>query len=335
LVVKLDAIGDVLRSASMLPLIITRHAAPYIAWVTRPESVELVGMMQHIDEVIPLTEQGLLRVKTGGWNCVYSLSNDLNSASIAVTAAAPIIGYGINERGMIAPSNEAALHWLQMAAFDRLKKQNTESYQKLMLRIIGAPDSPIVPPALTIPLALRTIAAARLQQLFGNSTPRTIAINVGAGGRWPKKMLDGRQIAAVVRELRQRSDADILLVGGPAEAGKAATISALVSGGVQAAITETVPEFIALLAETRLLICGDTLALHIATALALPVIALFGPTSATEIPEFDGLISKIMVRELACLGCYGDCTKQPNCMSLIDTAQLADLAVQRLSREMQ
>ena len=38
LFVKLDAIGDVLRTASVLPAIIARYDSPYIAWVTRQES---------------------------------------------------------------------------------------------------------------------------------------------------------------------------------------------------------------------------------------------------------------------------------------------------------
>ncbi len=42
LFVKLDAIGDVLRSASVLPAIMARHDRPYVAWVTRRESVMLV-----------------------------------------------------------------------------------------------------------------------------------------------------------------------------------------------------------------------------------------------------------------------------------------------------
>ena len=45
LFIKLDAIGDVLRSASLLPAIKARHHAPFIAWLTRGESAELVGMM--------------------------------------------------------------------------------------------------------------------------------------------------------------------------------------------------------------------------------------------------------------------------------------------------
>lgn len=87
LFIKLDAIGDVLRSASLLPAVAARHDRPYIAWLTRPEAADLVGMMTWVDEVVTLAPAGLARIATGGWTQVYSLSNDLPSASLATLAA--------------------------------------------------------------------------------------------------------------------------------------------------------------------------------------------------------------------------------------------------------
>src|SRR4051812_43116855 len=83
LFIKLDAIGDVLRSACLLPAIVSRHASPFIAWLTRSESVELVRMMPLVDEVVEFSVDGLARVSTGEWDFVYSPSNDQTSASIA------------------------------------------------------------------------------------------------------------------------------------------------------------------------------------------------------------------------------------------------------------
>src|SRR5262249_22810014 len=166
LFVKLDAIGDVLRSASVLPAIIARYDSPYIAWVTRRKSVDLVSMLDHVDEVIEVSEMGLARVATGGWDHVFSLSNDLPSAAIATLGAGgrPIIGYGL-ARGVLEPSNRAARDWLAMAAFDRLKQANTRSYQRIMLDIIGHTGD-FAPPALTVPPSLATNAAARVAELF-------------------------------------------------------------------------------------------------------------------------------------------------------------------------
>jgi ADP-heptose:LPS heptosyltransferase len=335
LFIKLDAIGDVLRSASLLPTIARRHQAPYIAWLTRVESVELVSMMRHVDEVIQLSDIAMARVATGGWDHVYSLSNDLTSASIATAANGrnPTVGYDLRN-GVIAPSNTAARHWLEMAAFDRLKRDNRESYQALMMSIVGGNPAVLDRPALEIPLSLQIAADGRLTALFPGSQRRKIAVNIGSGGRWPKKMIDDLQIFTFIKMLLGRADVDVVLVGGATEADKSHQILAMFADDlrVRAALTErSIPEFVALLSRVDALLCGDTLALHIATALGLPTVSVFGPTSMAEIPDYDGLVAKTATTELDCLVCYGDCNKTRHCMALLDTGHLVELTMDRLS----
>jgi heptosyltransferase-1 len=338
LFIKLDAIGDVLRSASLLPAIKARHDAPFIAWLTRSESAELVGMMEGVDEVIELSEGAVARVMAGGWDQVYSVSNDLESASLATLAATkrPPIGFAMAD-GIIKPSNKAAARWLEMAAFDRVKRHNTQSYQQLMLAIIGAPDEPVKPPALRLDACAQTAAAERLAELFGGSRRRRVAVNVGSGRRWPKKMLEAEQIYRYARLLGERAEVDTLLVGGRDEVDKVAAILAMCGPDdrIRAALTEnSIPEFVAILANVDALLCGDTLALHIAAALGLPTVAVFGPTSPAEIFDFNGLIAKIWTSRLDCLICYGDCQKRDNCMSLLDLPELVNLTIGQLARSL-
>ncbi len=332
LFIKLDAIGDVLRTASLLPAVAARHRRPFIAWATRPEAAELVGMMALVDEVIPLAPEGLARIATGGWTQVYSLSNDAESAALATLAAGtrPPVGFHA-VRGVVTPSNDAARAWLEMAAFDRLKRANTATYQARMLAILGAAGPP-PRPALRLPPALHAAAAARVAHLFGVRPRRLVAINLGAGTRWPKKMLDSVPIARCIQAVCAHSDAAVLLVGGAGEQAKAEAVRAQCDPArVALALTpEGVGAFVAMLAQADALLCGDTLALHVATAIGLPAVAVFGPTSHAEIEDFGGLIDKVFTRALDCLCCYGDCTKTENCMTLLDPADLAQRLLARL-----
>jgi ADP-heptose:LPS heptosyltransferase len=100
---------------------------------------------------------------------------------------------------------------------------------------------------------------------------------------------------------------------------------------VKASLTEaSIADFVAVLAQADVLFCGDTLAVHIATAIRLPTVCIFGPTSLPEIADFNGLIIKTAADSLECLGCYADCTKVQNCMSLINVSQLIELTVTQL-----
>jgi ADP-heptose:LPS heptosyltransferase len=335
LIIKLDALGDVLRTGSLLPVIAARHDAPYICWLTRPEAVPLVSMMHGVDEVIPLNPESLARIGTGSWDYVYALSNDYPTASLATLAAPrnPPIGYSVRN-GVLHPSNEAAARWLEMAAFDRLKRANTEPYQKIMLDIIGE-NAEFGPPRLEVDDQLLKVAREQVSSLFGTSNKRRVAINIGAGGRWPKKMLDARQISEYAAAARSRLNVDIVLVGGPAEASKAQTILELCgpNSPVRTALTaDSLPEFVAVLSQADVLLCGDTLALHVATAIQLPTVCVIGPTSNAELADFGGLVAKTSVSGLDCLGCYGDCQKTQNCMSLFEIEKLVDLTAHQLSR---
>lgn len=335
LFIKLDAIGDVFRSASLLPAIIARHSAPYVAWLTGRESLELIRIMRDVDEAIEMSPAGMARVLASSWDQVYSLSNDLTSASLATLAAGNTVPVGFYMRdGIIAPSNEAAMRWLEMGAFDRLKASNTQTYQRRMLDILGAPNEAVAPaPAINLDGAFRIAARHRLETLFGSSGRQRVAVNVGSSARWPKKMLSPEQIYEYSRSLCKRADVDVVLLGGGAEGEKVRSILQMRQPGdnIEAALTgDSVLEFVALLYEVDALLCGDTLALHVAPAVRLRTVAIFGPTSFAEIDTFDGLIIKMQARGLDCFVCQGDCQKQRNCMSLIDLNELVELTLVQL-----
>jgi ADP-heptose:LPS heptosyltransferase len=333
LFIKLDAIGDVLRSASVIPILRQRHHAPYIAWVTRAESADMVRLIDGVDEVIELDATTQARVAAGGWDFVYSLSNDMPSAALAAAAGAanPPVGFFLKD-GILRASNMAAEGWLELAAFDRLKHANTKSYQRWMCDILGH-DGPIVPPALKLSEDLLGGARTRVATLLPGPRRSRIAIHVGAGSRWPKKMLRATQITVLAQRLRQ-AGADVLLLGGQAESEKLEAVQRPLAGDarVQNAMTDTsIPELAALMTQVDFLICGDSLALHVATAMGLPALSLFGPTSIAEIHDFQGLITKKQTEELDCLGCYGDCNKPRNCMSVLEPGDIARQALALLS----
>ena len=333
LFIKLDAPGDVLRSASLLPAVAARHERPYIAWLTRADSVELVRMMTLVDEAIAVSPEALARIAAGGWTQVYSLSNDADSAALATAAAGAGRPEGFFLRnGIVTASNEAAGRWLEMAAFDRLKQANTETYQARMLAILGAAP-PFAPPSLRIPQAEQRRAADRVAALFRPGRRPRIAVNVGAGGRWPKKMLPPGETARVIRRVLARSGADVVLVGGAADAARAEAVQAALGpteGRVAPALTPgSISAFAATLMQADALFCGDTLALHVASAIGLPTLAVFGPTSIAEIADFDGLIEKVAA-PLDCLCCYGDCDKDVTCMTALDPDALAARLIARL-----
>jgi heptosyltransferase-2 len=94
--------------------------------------------------------------------------------------------------------------------------------------------------------------------------------------------------------------------------------------------TEDVRVFAAILELMDVIVCGDTLALQLALAMARPAVALFGSTCSSEIDTF-GCGVKI-VSPLDCGPCYrAECTRKPDCMDAISVDRVVD-AVRSLLR---
>src|SRR5262250_2783468 len=52
LIIKLDAMGDVLRTTALLPILTTAHPQAAITWITRPESKPLLEHNPYLSEVV-------------------------------------------------------------------------------------------------------------------------------------------------------------------------------------------------------------------------------------------------------------------------------------------
>ncbi len=91
-------------------------------------------------------------------------------------------------------------------------------------------------------------------------------------------------------------------------------------------------DFLAMLAECRVLICNDTGPMHMASAMSVPVVAVFGPTQ----PEWFAPVGKdhqiVIRRELWCRPCFDYCIfDQPYCLRLVSVDSVYHAAMGTLN----
>lgn len=334
LIIKLDAIGDVIRTLSIIPSLLQKHKDAYIVWITRTESVEMVRSCPNIDEVWEYGTSTLVLLQSIQWDWVYNLSNDHVSAGLASIARVTYegIGYIIGPQG-IEPTNGPARRWLEMACFDSIKQDNSASYQEHMYEIAGI-DGPISPPQIRLSEELIRKVKDRLTvAAISNGDHTLIGINTGAGSRWPKKAPDVLRWGEIIIFLLNRlPHAKILLLGGPLEANKNKEIENRCScpAVIDTGANWSLLEFTAIIKCLDVLVCGDTLALHLATATRTPTVALFGPTSYSEIHSFGSLIVKLRPENMSCLCCYGDCDREDHCMVCIPEEAILEAILRQL-----
>jgi ADP-heptose:LPS heptosyltransferase len=331
LIVKLDAMGDVLRSTALLPPLAAAHPRAAITWITRKESVPLLQRNRYITEVLDLGPETIVQLQTRVFDRVINLDASKTSAALATAARSDRKdGFVLDPRGFVQPTNDEARKWLEAGIFDDLKRQGTSTYQDRMAAILGLTgrEHEYV---FELHADEAARAKAQLRSLGVDFDRPIVGLNTGAGGRWPLKQWREEGYVELVARIARSHDAQFLLLGGPGERDrnerlKAASSVPLLDPGCD----NTVRHFAALLSHADVVVTGDTLAMHIALALKRRTVVLFGPTSAPEI-ELYGLGEKV-IPDMTCLSCYKtSCDFVPNCMDLISTDMVEQALVRQLA----
>jgi heptosyltransferase-2 len=229
------------------------------------------------------------------------------------------IGFWLGPKRTVQYSNTWCRKWLNMSAFDDIKRANKESFQYWMSKLVGLPryDYPI-----NVPLHSDSLKkAAAFARANGLKKGNVVGINPGAGGRWKlKKWTDAGFIDIIAR--LHRAGKKVLLLGGPDEKDLIADLARRSKGKALSAGTDNaLPDFFALVNLCDTLITGDTMALHAAMGLGKKAVAIFGPTSFNEIYLY-GRGEKV-VTPLPCVCCYRTvCDKKVTSMDAISADQV-------------
>ena len=186
LVIKIGAMGDVLRTTFLLEGLKTKYHNPEITWIVAPHSAPMLEKNPKISRVWNFDRGIFDKIAKERFDLCVNLDLGPESLGLATLAnAGKKLGFRLDARRRVVCSGPAAEKWLAMSAFDDLKKKNKFTYQYWMSKITGLPKSGY---EIYTPLdkaSLRRAAAfAKKHGLTGKSV---VGINPGAGGRWKFK----------------------------------------------------------------------------------------------------------------------------------------------------
>ncbi|HSW54471.1 MAG TPA: glycosyltransferase family 9 protein [Ignavibacteriaceae bacterium] len=322
LIIKLDAVGDVLRTTSILKPLKKKYPDSYIEWCTRNNSLELFKNNSLVDEVITIEDDALSRITAEEYDIVINLDTSKLSSAIAANASGKEkFGFVLSKKGFVEAATESAQHWLEMSAFDDVKKANQKSYQQIMYEILEL-NLPVEPPIIqTTEKDRAKIAANDFVKNIISQKP-IIGLNVGVGTKWPSKGWPLKRWKELINKLGN-DQYNLLLLGGPEETEIISQLEKEYKYLINTGCDNSLLEFAAIVDLCDLVITADTMALHIATALEKKIIALFGPTSANEI-ELYGKGIKLFSPE-GC-SCYYRkyCSEEISCMERITGDMVVD-----------
>jgi heptosyltransferase-2 len=307
LILKTAALGDVLRTTSILPGLAARAKAEgrelRVTWLTAKGAEDLLLGHGLVDEVLtvelgdPASVAAILkRLNATRWSRVLSFDDEAPLCAIATAVGRDrISGAYLDGDGDIAYTQDVA-PWFDMGLIsvfgkqeaDRLKVANQKSHPAIFAEMIGVEPGE---PGLELPKG----ALDRAQSIFSSLAGPLIGLNTGAGGRWTSKSLAEERVVEVAQAIDAHWHAThnarptFVLLGGPEERERHGRLLTGLGDRVtvfDAKTDNSLQDFAALIDGLDLLITSDSLAMHIAIARRRQVMAFFAPTSAAEIDLF-------------------------------------------------
>lgn len=326
LVIKLGAMGDVLRTTALLPALRKKYEPCHVTWVVDGPAFDLLRANPLIDRLLPMDLGTTLRVETSVFDVAICLDKEDRAVGLMHKArAAEKLGFGIDAFGGIRPLNQEADYAFSLGVSDELKFfQNDRCYQDFTAqaaRLAWRGDDYVF----AVPDEEKEWAYSRLTELGVKRGDRLLGLNTGAGPVFATKKWTRGGFAEIARRGVKELGARVLLLGGPEERDRNRQIAAMVSD-LGDAVVDTGTDnpllgFAATLGNLDLLVTGDTMAMHVALAQKVPTIAIFGPTCQQEV-ELYGRGEKVTTAP-PCAPCYRkECEEQAHkCMEelLADT----------------
>lgn len=323
LIVKLGAMGDVLRTTCILPTLASVYERPHITWLTAPESVDLLRHNPYIDCLLGVETISLARLQVESFDLILNPEASKESAALAgIAQGITRKGFGLDPGGRIIVFNPGAEELFTMGLFDDIKQRNRKTYAELVCQVMDLPFDR-TPPILNLTGKEKSFAD-RFRKKYGLAgIRRIVGINTGGGGRWQFKRWTKEGFVELAQNLSRDPDIQVLLLGGAAEEPLNQYI--LSQPGVAAldgGSFNSTRQFAALIDMCDVVVTGDSMALHMGLAAGTRMVVLFGPTSHAEIDLY-GLGKKI-IPPIDCLCCYRQtCDKSPNCMDLISVESVS------------
>ncbi len=299
-----------------------------ISILAKPWVADLYRREPFCDRMIPYTATDLASkwraardLRSFNFDCAILLQNAFEAAAVAFAARIPTrIGYARDGRGPLLTSPIAVprageiprherfyyLELLRRAGIVESIRDNDS------IHLDGAPDA-------------RQAGMARFRELGMGDV--VVGVSPGAAYGSAKRWIPERFAEAatgVARELGAR----VALFGSKAERDLCASIAESIPVPARNFAGETsLGEFIDLAAACRVYLTNDSGAMHIASALGVPTVAVFGATDdAATGPT--GPLAKVVREPVECSPCLKrECPIDHRCMTRVSAARVAETAL--------
>ena len=317
LVIRVDGIGDLLNSTPAIGLLRESYPSAEITVLARPLNAPVLIDNPDVDRILIFDRKDKHRGIAAQLRFYRELRGEGFQLVVAMQTAmwSHLVAFLSGARYRLGRYQKRFRSTLTHAWHGRYRKGETHEVDRNLelVRLICEGEGKR---KLVFHLSPDEIAAANAHLASCGITPDTFLIGMHPGGssfdkRWPEQ-----QYAELADRLSHQYNARILLLRGPEEAELVQNIQAVMTSRAIPYAPETIRELGALLSCCDLVVCNDSGPMHLAAALDVPMVAIFGPTDHVAWHPLSENAS-IVRRDMPCWPCSAhkckigwECTKK-------------------------
>lgn len=278
-------VGDAIMALPALRAVRGRFPDAKISILAQPYVADLYRGQKIFDELISYDRKGphaglsgrerlAKELRAQKFNVALLLQNAFDAAWLAWRAGIPErIGYARDGRSLLLTKK------IPVPKPGEIPEHEQFYYLELLRRagwINSLPSESFV--TLNVSEGDRRQAEETLS--FAGARPKTLRIAIGAGASYGSaKCWPPQRFADFVNQFRLHTDTDVILFGTAAEQRVCDAIATGMKGTSISLVGKTaIAALPALLSRCHLFVGNDSGAMHVAAAVGLPVVAIFGPT---------------------------------------------------------
>jgi heptosyltransferase-2 len=284
-------LGDIVMAMPAIAAVRAAYPGAHLAVAAPAPFADVCAALPGVDEAVPLPGAGIRAIgrhatalRAGRFDLALLFTNSFASALAASRAGiAERWGYRRDWRGRLLTRAVPTKPGRNGGAATPAGPHHSAYY----LRLVAALGMPVLDgaapaiAALTLPAASVERAAALLADGGADAEARLVGFAPGAAygsaKRWPPE-----RVAAAIAGLARRG-ARAVLVGAAADREIARAIQSALDPAVRASVVDLVGRtdvatLMAVLARCAVVVANDSGAMHVASAVGRPVVAIFGPT---------------------------------------------------------
>ncbi len=314
LLIKLDELGDVVRSTALVEGLKKKYEKSQITWLVAKNGKYFLNNNPYIDRILQYDNESVRQLQCEKFDLIINLDKDSKATSLTMMIDSDIKrGYGLSKDGYVVPLNDGTnnSYYSSLDNWGR-KIKETKSYQELIFDISEISYGGEKPKVF---LDDGGLFKSKFYEKYNiKEDDNLIVLNTGASSKYKHRIWTKEGYRKLAKKLLLDNKNKVILTGSDLELERNDYIGKDLNV-INTTSNYNIEEFVYLLQLSDVIVTGETSAMHIGISLGKKIIGFWGSLPPSLVNLY-GLGKKHYLKDLDCIGCYGqfECPYDAKCM---------------------